>query len=39
VVFGMPREAINLGAAVETLDLPVIAPRIVQVVRHQIARR
>ena len=29
VVFGMPREAIALGAAVETLPLDQIAPRLV----------
>lgn len=34
VVFGMPREAISLGAAVETLDLATIAQRVMQLVRH-----
>lgn len=38
VVFGMPREAISLGAAVETLDLAMIAQRITQLVRHEPAR-
>lgn len=35
VVFGMPREAISLGAAVETLDLAAIAQRVMQLVRHE----
>lgn len=39
VVFGMPREAISLGAAVETLDLAMIAPRVMQLVRHDPVRR
>lgn len=35
VVFGMPREAIALGAAHEVVPLSQIAPRIVAAVRHQ----
>lgn len=35
VVFGMPREAIALGASHETVPLPQIAARIVAAVRHQ----
>jgi two-component system chemotaxis response regulator CheB len=35
VVFGMPREAIALGAAHEVVPLPQVAARIVAAVRHQ----
>ena len=35
VVFGMPREAIALGASHETVPLSQIAARIVAAVRHQ----
>ncbi|QEI07208.1 chemotaxis protein CheB [Pigmentiphaga aceris] len=37
VVFGMPREAIALGAAHETVPLSQVAARIVAAVRHQYA--
>jgi two-component system chemotaxis response regulator CheB len=38
VVFGMPRQAIELGAAGEVVALPDIAPRLRAITRPQAAR-
>lgn len=39
IVWGMPRAAVRLGAAVETLPLDAIAPRVAEICRAGAARR